>query len=243
MAINPFKSGRAVGKGVKYLTELGSKIGKKLGGAVDNLGATTRNTQASVIKGARGVRDAASEARRGYNVGRKGGLHLSDVETPNQIAHHTKMANKGMASKIGDHVVNKRKYLDMNKGPANKMPGGGAIHSPSPIRKEHMNSMRKGVSGGKGKPNKVYVGGYEKTPDGKFVIPDRKKEAMNDFIKNRMNNLPPPKFSKIPSGMSKNRRAGLITGGAIAAGYGVHKGNDALQNHYRQQKNAARGGM
>jgi hypothetical protein len=101
-----FNAGRAVGKGVKYLTQLGSKIGKRLksgassvgrniGRDVDRLGAGTRKTQAAAIKGARGVRDAANaagnagrravrDARAGYETGRHGGMRLSDLKPYNK---------------------------------------------------------------------------------------------------------------------------------------------------------------
>jgi hypothetical protein len=307
-----FKAARGVGKGVRYLTQLGSKIGKGLGSSVDKLGAGTRNAQASVIKGARGARDAAnsagravakgaSDARRGYHTGRTGGLHLDDV-APRKSSGVNKLPSlnewmnthgkqyiknpgtmpgnklsgkasqmKGVSPKNYDSWAKKNPGIkaaaDKMRGnkdiygkstsspgyngknwavPVNKMPGGGAVWDKPYIPKEHMNRMTKfkpkskwiktDNSMTKSKPNKVYVGGYEKTPDGKIVTP---KKSMNF----KMPEFAPPKFSNAPSGMSKNRRAGIITGASIAGGYGLHKANDALQNHYRQQKNAARGGM
>jgi hypothetical protein len=264
MPINPFKAGRAVGKGVRYLTQLGSKIGKSLGSSVDKLGAGTRNTQAATIKGARGVRDAAQsagrgiasgarEARRGYNVGRSGGLTLDDVANKSPMKgvspkNYDSWAKKNPGIKAGADKMrgNRDIYGKPTGGSPNKMPGGGAVWENPSINPEFKNRMTKykpkskwiktDNSMTKSKPNKVYVGGYEKTPDGKIVTP---KKAMNF----KMPEFAAPKFSNAPSGMSKNRRAGIITGASVAAGYGVHKANDALQNHYRSQKNAARGGM
>jgi hypothetical protein len=272
MPINPFKAGRAVGKGVRYLTQLGSKIGKGLGSSVDKLGAGTRNTQAATIKGVRGVRDAAQsagrgiasgarEARRGYNVGRSGGLTLDDVANKSPMKgvspkNYDSWAKKNPGIKAAADKMrgNKDIYGKSTSSPGYNgknwavpaknpgiMPGGGPKWDEPKLPDNLMNRMRKGTGKGKfmnsmKKPNKVYVGGYEKTPDGKIVTPNK---AMNF----KMPDFASPKFSKIPSGMSKNRRAGIITGASIAGGYGLHKANDALQNHYRQQKNAARGGM
>jgi hypothetical protein len=75
----------------------------------------------------------------------------------------------------------------------------------------------------------------KKRPAGDYmtnVRPNRmKKNPVADYVRSQMAG---------PSG-PKNRRAGIITLGAAGAGYGLHKANDAVQNHYRQQKNAARG--
>lgn len=221
-----FKAGRAVGKGVKYLTQLGSKIGKSLGSSVDKLGAGTRRAQAATIKGARGVRDAANSAgsavregaaaaRRGYNTGRNYDLHLNDVMP--------KPSSGGMRKKTLSEFANtdlKRMIRNPMTMPGNKPSGRGpsfsdVVRSASPsLRKKYGygNSMTKKSAGG----DNYKIG---------------RRISDDEFVKS---------YQK-PS-MSKNRRAGIITGASIAAGYGVHKGNDALQNHYRNQKNAARGG-
>ncbi len=311
MPINPFKAGRAVGKGVRYLTQLGSKIGKGLGSSVDKLGAGTRNTQAAAIKGVRGVRDAAAnagaaarrgvrDARAGYETGRHGGLHLSDVaETPAQKYHHGKMAEAGRANFIQANAPNRDKYIKANKSPmkgvspadydswakknpgikaaADKMrgnkdiygrptggsssyndpnrdavfrkkmekylPGGGAVWDDPSINPKFKNRMTKykPKTGGGGIINKPP---RRPTSGAGDYMSDFGGKNYSKFVKGPDFMTKPtivPKPSK--SGMSKNRRAGIIAGASIAAGYGIHKGNDALQNHYRQQKNAARGGM
>ena len=316
MAINPFKAGRAVGKGITYLTKLGSKIGKSVGGAVDKLGAGTRSTQASVIKGARGARDAVNtagrgvaqagrDARRGYDVGRKGGLTLSDVADPmptkssgpsrakqslsDWVNSHGKgmirnpmtmpgnkpsgMDNTGRYKTVGDaykaigrdnagRISNAKNIKDGMARRGVKNPGitmkyqtaenvkaaargkGGSNYNmiPNPVPSRFRNSMKK--VGGK----TAGSGGIINKP------PGRPTAGAGDY----MSNSPKGNNYKIGArisddqfaareiaknsrgGMSKNRRAGIITAGSVAAGYGVHKGNEALQNHYQRQKNASR---
>lgn len=46
------------------------------------------------------------------------------VESSAQKAHHTAMAKKGMADKIGSHVPNKDKYLKMQSAWSKKKAGG-----------------------------------------------------------------------------------------------------------------------
>lgn len=248
-----FKAGRAVGKGVKYLTQLGSKIGKSLksgasgvgrniGRGVDRIGAATRNTQAAAVKGARGVRDAANSAgsavregaaaaRRGYNTGRNYDLHLNDV-MPKKSSGTSKLPS------LGEWMNTKGKGYIRNPG---TMPGskttkdgkavwanGDKMPKPSsnvkklPSLNEWMATTGKGMI-----RNPMTMPGNKMSKN-----PNRfKKNPVADYVRSQMAG---------PSG-PKNRRAGIITGASIAAGYGVHRGNDALQNHYRQQKNAARG--
>lgn len=190
-----FNAGKAVGKGVRYLTKLGSKIGK----GIDKVGAATRNTQAATIKGARGVRDAASnagaaarrgvaDARRGYDVGRQD------------------LVNGDIMPKKSNSV---RKLPSLKEFMNTK--GKGYMQNPGTMPGNRMTKSR---------------------PMGDYMT---KKRPTGDYMTNKR----PP---SAPTGMSKNRRAGLIVGGAAATGYGLHKANDAVQNHYRQQKNAARGG-
>lgn len=200
-----FNAGRAVGKGVKYLTKLGSKIGsglkkadQKLGQGVSSIGQVTRNTQAATIKGARGVRDAvsnagaaarrgASDARRGYNVGRQD-LVNGDI-MPKKSNSVRKLPS------LKEFMNTKGKGYMQNPG---TMPG---------------NRMTKNLPGNRMTNKSVFSGAMGKTTrDG------------------------------TPIYRPKARRAGEIVLGASAAGYGLHKANDAIQNHYRQQKNAARGG-
>lgn len=221
-----FKAGRAVGKGVKYLTSLGSKIGKSLGSSVDRLGASTRNTQASVIKGARGARDVANsagsaarrgvkDARAGYDAGRSGAMNLRDLKPYNKPKSNF-ADGKGLG-------VTREAYNDFAKREpgivkqANKMRGG-------PIGGNSMNTTKDGKA--------VWAKDNNMTKRG---------PKMSDYVSKK-----PIKFSYMktnaPAGMSKNRRAGVIALGAAGAGIAVSKGNDALQNHYRNQKNAARGG-
>jgi hypothetical protein len=297
---NLFKQGRAIGKGVRYLTQLGSKIGKSIGSSVDKLGAGTRSTQAATIKGARGVRDAAQSAgrgiaegartaRAGYNSGRSGSLHLSDVadKMPTKstggkklpslgewMNTHGKQYMRNPGTMPGNKPDNAGRYKtvgDMYKGVGRDNAGrisnakniaeGKArrasasspgyngknwavpVNNPS-IPKKHINSMRKGVSGGMVKGS----GGIINKP------PGRPTAGAGDYMSNS------PKGNKYTIGprysddvfaareiakngsrmASKNRRAGIITLGAAGAGYGVHKGNEALQNHYQRQKNASR---
>jgi hypothetical protein len=214
-----FNAGKAVGKGVKYLTKLGSSIGKGLksgasgvGRGVDRVGAATRNTQAAAIKGARGVRDAAanagaaarragSDARRGYNVGRQD------------------LVNGDIMPKKSNSV---RKLPSLKEFMSTK--GKGYIRNPMTQPGNRMTKSR---------PMGDYMS--KKRPAGDYmtnVRPNRmKKNPVADYVRSQMAG---------PSG-PKNRRAGIITLGAAGAGYGLHKANDAVQNHYRQQKNAARG--
>jgi hypothetical protein len=230
-----FKAGRAVGKGVRYLTQLGSKIGKGLGSSVDKLGAGTRNTQASVIKGARGARDAANsagaaarrgvkDAKAGYRTGRSGGLHLSDVqETSAQKYHHGKMAEAGRANFIQAKAPNRDKYIKANrpKGVTREAYNDFAKRNPDIVKKA--DKMRGGPIGGSGRGYMTNKG--PKASDYKIG----RRISDDEFVKS---------YQK--PGMSKNRRAGIITGASIAAGYGVHKANDAMQNHYQRQKNSSR---
>lgn len=259
MPINPFKAGRAVGKGVRYLTQLGSKIGKSLGSSVDKLGAGTRNTQAATIKGVRGVRDAAQsagrgiasgarEARRGYNVGRSGGLTLDDVANKSPMkgvspANYDSWAKKNPGIKAAADKMrgNKDIYGKPTGGSTNKMPGGGAVWDDPSINPDFKNRMTKYKP--KGKWIKTDNRMTKSKPSGDKMMSKPDNYMNKKSVGFKMPEFPAPKFSNVPSGMSKNRRAGIITGASIAAGYGVHKGNDALQNHYRSQKNAARGGM
>jgi hypothetical protein len=247
MSINPYKAGRAVGKGVRYLTSLGSKIGKSLGSSVDKLGAGTRNAQASVIKGARGARDAANaagaaarrgvkDARAGYDAGRRGSLHLDDLnETPAQKYFHGKMAESGKANFIQPKAPNRDKYIKANKSVGS--PGTNGKNWAIPVNRPKTTKDGKAVWANGDKMPKP-SSGVKKLPS--------LNEWMNTKGKGMIRNpmmMPgnKPKGVTPTGGMSKNRRAGIITGASIAAGYGVHRGNDALQNHYRQQKNAARG--
>lgn len=236
-----FKAGRAVGKGVKYLTSLGSKIGKSLGSSVDKLGAGTRKAQAATIKGARGVRDAANSAgsavregaaaaRRGYNTGRNYDLHLNDVMP--------KPSSGGMRKKTLSEFVNtdlKRMIRNPATMPGNKPSGRGpsfndVVKSASPklrAKYGYGDYMTKKPAGGKGVTREAYESFSKREPG---IVKQANKMRGNRDI-----------YGNSTGGMSKNRRAGIITGASIAAGYGVHRGNDALQNHYRSQKNAARG--
>ena len=300
-----FNAGRSVGKGVRYLTQLGSKIGKGLkagassvgqsvGKGVDSIGAATRNTQAATIKGARGARDAvnsagaaagraASDARRGYDVGRKGGLTLSDVADPmpKKTSSGRKlpslnewmntrgkgmirnpmtmpgnkpsgMDNTGRYKTVGDaykaigrdnagRISNAKNISDGTARRARKNPElGWGDRSSVPDRYKNYMTKPKPSSGG---------GIINKPPGGK-----RPASGAGDYMSNS------PKGNKYTIGprysddvfaarevakhgsrmASKNRRAGIITAGSVAAGYGVHKGNEALQNHYQRQKNASR---
>ena len=288
-----FKAGRAVGKGVKYLTQLGSKIGKGLGSSVDKLGAGTRKTQAAAIKGVRGVRDAANSAgsavregaaaaRRGYNTGRNYDLHIDDVRP--------KPSSGGIKRKTLQEFINTdlKGYI-RNPG---TMPGskttkdgkavwanGDLMPKPSsgvkklPSLNEWMNTKGKGMIRNPmtmpGNKPKVSTRPYKdpygdrmvKRPSGGGIInkpprPPRPTGGVspsdyndwagrsgNKSIVKQANKMRGDRdiYGNSTGGMSKNRRAGIITGASIAAGYGVHKGNDAIQNHYRQQKNAARG--
>ena len=298
MAINPFKAGRAVGKGITYLTKLGSKIGKSVGGAVDKLGAGTRSTQASVIKGARGARDAVNtagrgvaqagrDARRGYDVGRKGGLTLSDVADPmpkkSSSVNKLPSLNEWMNTR-GKGMIRNPMTMPGNK-PSVKNPGitmkyqtaenvkaaarakGGSNYNDPNRAKAFDEKMRKYLPGGPQNPERGWgdrgtvpkrfknamtkgSGGIiNKPPGGK-----RPASGAGDYMSNspRGNNykigarVSDDQFAareiakNSRGGMSKNRRAGIITAGSVAAGYGVHKGNEALQNHYQRQKNASR---
>lgn len=290
-----YKAGRAVGKGVKYLTSLGSKIGKSLGSSVDKLGAGTRNAQASVIKGARGARDAAStagaaarrgvkDARAGYDAGRRGNLHLDDVmpkkssgtsklpslnewmntkgkgyiKNPGTMPGHGDMNRLGAATGSARDKIysDAAKYFKGNRGAGS--PGTNGKNWAIPVNKpksimptaedkaalklrleKSTNYMtkRKPAAGGGGIINKP-PGGKRPAGAGDYMS---NSGGNNYKIGRRISDDEFVKSYQKP-GMSKNRRAGIITGASIAAGYGVHKGNDALQNHYRQQKNAARGG-
>ena len=287
-----FNAGRNVGKGVRYLTQLGSKIGKGLksgassvGRGVDRVGAATRNTQAATIKGARGVRDAAANAgaavksgvndvRRGYNTGRAGNLHLGDVMP--------KPSSGGIKRKTLQEFINTdlKGYI-RNPG---TMPGSKTTKDGKAV---WANSVRTstGSPGHNGKNWAIPVNKPKSimpTAEDKAALKRRMEEGTNYMTKRKpssgggiINKPPrPPRstggvspsdyndwagrnksivkqankmrgnrdiYGNSTGGMSKNRRAGIITGASIAAGYGVHKGNDAIQNHYRQQKNAARG--
>lgn len=249
-----FKAGRAVGKGVRYLTQLGSKIGKGLGSSVDKLGAGTRNTQASVIKGARGARDAANsagaaarrgvkDAKAGYRTGRSGGLHLSDVqETSAQKYHHGKMAEAGRANFIQAKAPNRDKYIKANrpKGVTREAYNDFAKRNPDIVRKA--DKMRGGpIGGGKSSYGPGELDMQVKRPKLSDLMT---KKPMNRMEKNPVGDwYNKNKFAfktQGPVGSNKNRRAGIITGASIAAGYGVHKANDAMQNHYQRQKNSSR---
>ena len=326
MAINPFKAGRAVGKGITYLTKLGSKIGKSVGGAVDKLGAGTRSTQASVIKGARGARDAVNtagrgvaqagrDARRGYDVGRKGGLTLSDVADPmpkksssvNKLPSLNEWMNtrgKGMIRNPMTMPGNKPSGMDntgryKTVGDAYKAIGrdnAGRISNAKNIKDgmarrgvknpgitmkyqtaENVKAAARGAGspGSNGKNWAVPVKNPELGWGDRGTVPKRFKNAMTKGSGGIINKPPggkrpasgagdymsnSPKGNKYTIGprysddvfaarevakhgsrmASKNRRAGIITAGSVAAGYGVHKGNEALQNHYQRQKNASR---
>lgn len=254
MSINPYKAGRAVGKGVRYLTSLGSKIGKSLGSSVDKLGAGTRNAQASVIKGARGARDAANaagaaarrgvkDARAGYDAGRRGSLHLDDLnETPAQKYFHGKMAESGRANFIQPKAPNRDKYIKANKSVGS--PGTNGKNWAIPV-----NRPRSKVA----TPEDIAKAAARANPYKSHMTKRKPATGRGPSFMNQLGAATGKARDKIYSdaakyykpnstpGMSKNRRAGIITGASIAAGYGVHRGNDALQNHYRQQKNAARG--
>lgn len=239
-----FKAGRAVGKGVKYLTQLGSKIGKGLGSSVDKLGAGTRSTQAAAIKGVRGVRDAANSAgsavregadaaRRGYNTGRNYDLHLGDVMP--------KPSSGGMRKKTLSEFV-KTDLKGMIRNPST-MPG----NKPSTAMRKSLpgvqsdsrfaNSMSKAPRHSPGRPKVKYRGSHLNGKDSAMNKPNNYTigpRYSDDVFAAR-------EIAKNGSRMaSKNRRAGIITLGAAGAGYGVHKGNEALQNHYQRQKNSSR---
>lgn len=252
-----FKAGRAIGKGVKYLTQLGSKIGKRLGGSVDKLGAGTRRTQAAAIKGVRGVRDAANSAgsavregaaaaRRGYNTGRNYDLHINDVmPKPSSGGIKRKTLSEFVKTDLKGYIRNpgtmpgSKTTKDGKAVWANgdKMPKPSSGGKKLPSLNEWMATKGKGMIRNPmtmpgNKPKGVTRGAYEsfsKREPG--IVKQANKMRGNRDI-----------YGNSTGGMSKNRRAGIITGASIAAGYGVHKGNDAIQNHYRQQKNAARGG-
>ena len=224
-----FNAGKAVGKGVRYLTKLGSSIGKGIksgasgvGRGVDRVGAATRNTQAATIKGARGVRDAAanagaaarrgvSDARRGYNVGRQD------------------LVNGDIMPKKSNSV---RKLPSLKEFMNTK--GKGYIRNPMTQPGNAVKGPRTTKDGGAVWAQDNYM--TKKRPAGDYMTKVRpnsmKKNPVADYVRSQMAG---------PSG-AKNRRAGIITGAAVAGGYGLHKANDAVQNHYRQQKNAARGG-
>jgi hypothetical protein len=225
-----FKAGRAVGKGVRYLTQLGSKIGKGLGSSVDKLGAGTRNAQASVIKGARGARDAANtagsaarrgvaDARRGYNVGRQD-LVNGDI-MPKKSTGGKKLPS------LGEWMNTKGKGMIRNPG---TMPGNKPTMGVSPKNYDSWAKKNPGIKAGadKMRGNKDIYGKPTKTPKGdNYKIGRRVSD--DEFVK-----------SQAQPGMSKNRRAGIITGAAIGAGYGLHRANNAVQNHYQRQKNSSR---
>lgn len=278
-----YKAGRVVGKGVKYLTSLGSKIGKSLGSSVDKLGAGTRRAQAATIKGARGARDAAStagaaarrgvkDARAGYDAGRRGNLHLDDVmpkrssgtsklpslnewmntkgkgyiKNPGTMPGHKEYVGgytkspSGVRTPIGSPGHNGKNWaIPVNKLPKSIMPTAEDKAALKLRLEKSTNYMtkRKPAAGGGGIINKP-PGGKRPAGAGDYMS---NSGGNNYKIGRRVSDDEFVKSYQKP-GMSKNRRAGIITGASIAAGYGVHKGNDALQNHYRQQKNAARGG-
>jgi hypothetical protein len=309
MPLNPFKSGRAVGKGVKYLTELGSKVAKGLGRSIDKLGSGTRNTQASVIKGGRAIRDAgnataaaakaaASEAKRGYDVGRRGGMHLSDVadampKKSNTLSNRPTLnewlntQGKGYMKNPATMPGNKpsgikanadasgpwEEYLKVKTTGKNYLDANNKYKSGKMYDKGY-NNVRKAAPGSEAIPVWKKYSGFMPTPEEEAAAKKRAEEATNYMKKAPSGNMnKPPRrprstmtgggdymsnqgpnyrigkrisdtqfaYSQQTPGMSKNRRAGIITAGSAAAGYGVYKGNEALQNHYQRQKNASRG--
>jgi len=290
MAINPYKAGRLAGKGVRYLTQLGSKIGEKLGSGakklasgigkqVDDLGAATRNTQAATIKGARGARDAVNnagaaaargvkDARAGYDAGRRGNLHLSDLKPYSKPVSN--FDNAGRYNTVGDMLkgvgrdnagrVSKQKNISdgMARRASASSPGSNGKNWAVPVGKpktkvatpedmaaaqaradKYKNYMtkQKPKSSGGGIINKPPRPAGGVSPSDYNDWAGKHKGIVNQANKMRGNR---DIYGNSTGGMSKNRRAGIITAGSIAAGYGVHRANDALQNHYQRQKNASR---